>query len=172
MKLESRPGIYRIYNTINGKYYVGSSRNIKRRKAEHFRMLRKGTHHNKHLQNSVLKYGIENFKFVVIEYCEQDEQFEREQVHLDSVIPSFTYNISTIAEGNNNPINMPSMKGENNPFFNKKHTKEARIRMGTKVSIDGIEYFSLTEAGNKLNMSRQMVHKRVNSNNFPDWQYI
>ena len=201
MKLQARPGIYRIYNIINGKFYVGSSKNIKRRKTEHFRMLRKGTHHNKHLQNSVDKYGIENFFFVVMEYCEEDEQFEREQFHLDSVIPAYTYNISTVAEGSNGTRR--NMKGKNNPFWNKKHKQYSRNIMSKlqkgqnnnfygckhsdnsklKMSINTSKtkriivdnkvcYFNANTAAKEIGLHRRTISRRCLNDNFPDWQYI
>ncbi len=63
-------GIYSIYNTINGSYYVGSSVCIKNRLTEHKRQLRLGIHHNNHLQASYNKYGKDVFLFEVIEYCD------------------------------------------------------------------------------------------------------
>lgn len=36
-------GIYKITNQINGKIYIGSSKDLIRRKKEHFRLLKKGT---------------------------------------------------------------------------------------------------------------------------------
>jgi group I intron endonuclease len=58
----SRPGIYRITNLINHKIYIGISKNIKKRAAEHAR--------NKFaLGNAISKYGCSNFLFEPIFYC-------------------------------------------------------------------------------------------------------
>ena len=59
-------GIYKILNTINGKFYIGSSVNLRKRLYEHFRELELGIHTNKHLQNAWIKYGKQGFKFQVI----------------------------------------------------------------------------------------------------------
>lgn len=64
-------GIYKILNTINGKFYIGSSVNLRKRLYEHFRELELGIHTNKHLQNAWIKYGKEGFKFQVIEKVEK-----------------------------------------------------------------------------------------------------
>lgn len=60
-------GIYKIVNKIDGKYYVGSSTNVKHRWGEHKRSLRRNCHSNNHLRNSWNKYGEENFEFILVE---------------------------------------------------------------------------------------------------------
>ena len=43
-------GAYSIYNTVNGKVYIGSSSSsLKGRIRQHLNSLRKGNHHNQHL---------------------------------------------------------------------------------------------------------------------------
>jgi group I intron endonuclease len=59
-------GIYCIENKLNGKLYIGSSRDCERRKGEHFSKLRRGAHINKKLQAAWNKYGEANFEFTVI----------------------------------------------------------------------------------------------------------
>lgn len=49
--------VYRIVSSSTGKYYIGSSVNLKKRIAGHFRSLRKGEHHNINLQKVYNKYG-------------------------------------------------------------------------------------------------------------------
>lgn len=63
-------GIYCIENIIAGKRYIGKSKNIERRFADHKRMLKreiKAAACNPHLWNSVKKYGITNFIFSILE---------------------------------------------------------------------------------------------------------
>jgi group I intron endonuclease len=60
-------GIYKIFNKVNNKYYIGSSNNIKRRWRDHKKMLRGNRHDNIYLQNSWNKYGENNFDFIVID---------------------------------------------------------------------------------------------------------
>lgn len=62
-----QPTIYRIYNVVNKKFYVGSTVNTRERFRSHRRQLRSGGHHCKHLQAAWNKYGEECFKFEVIE---------------------------------------------------------------------------------------------------------
>jgi group I intron endonuclease len=62
-----KSGIYKILNRINGKYYVGSTKNFNKRWNSHKANLNKHTHTNIHLQNSYNKFGKENFEFHIVE---------------------------------------------------------------------------------------------------------
>jgi len=80
---QTKSGIYKIINKVNGKYYVGSSQNIKCRWENHKSNLKKNKHWNKHLQNAYNKYGVENFEYVIIEYVNVIQLLEVEQKYLD-----------------------------------------------------------------------------------------
>lgn len=54
--------IYKITNKENGKFYIGSTIDIAKRKRAHFRQLKKGEHHCFHLQRAYEKYGKESFE--------------------------------------------------------------------------------------------------------------
>lgn len=63
-------GIYKIVNTATGGCYVGQSQRVKKRVAEHFRLLRLNKHSNDHLQNAFNKYGEDKFVWVMEVECE------------------------------------------------------------------------------------------------------
>jgi GIY-YIG catalytic domain len=89
-------GIYKIINEATGKYYVGSSKNIPRRWKKHLAMLNGKYHANKHLQSSWIKYGKEQFKFLVVEKVPETLSLtDVEQKYLDIAKneQSKTYNI-------------------------------------------------------------------------------
>ena len=75
-------GIYCIENTINGKKYIGLSRNIKQRWNEHRSKLRRGKHKNIYLQRAWKNYGEDAFKFYIIETCDSNMLSEREQYYI------------------------------------------------------------------------------------------
>jgi group I intron endonuclease len=62
-----KSGIYKISNKVNGKIYIGSAKEFKRRFSQHHCSLKKGTHHNKHLQAAWNQHGESAFVFEVIE---------------------------------------------------------------------------------------------------------
>lgn len=70
-----KSGIYKITNKKNGRAYVGSSTNLDAREKKHFSLLKKGTHHCRHMQNSFNKNGEEYFLFEIIEFCDDDSDF-------------------------------------------------------------------------------------------------
>lgn len=71
-------GIYKIENLVNNKVYIGQAINIENRWKGHKKELHNNNHANKHLQNAWNKYGEENFKFEVIEECNENELNEKE----------------------------------------------------------------------------------------------
>lgn len=93
-----KSGIYRIINLMNNKCYIGSGVNLKRRKHEHFYHLRYNKHCNTILQNSVNKYGLNNFKFEILATCPKEYLLKLEQWFIDNLKP--TFNIRKNAENN------------------------------------------------------------------------
>lgn len=75
-------GIYCIENLINEKKYIGLTNDINRRKREHFSLLRKNKHENRHLQYAWDLYGEENFVFYTVEECPIDMLSEREKYYI------------------------------------------------------------------------------------------
>ena len=71
--------IYKIENQINGKVYIGKTLDTPaHRWKEHLHDYRREDYKNKPLYKAFMKYGIENFKFSVIEQCSDLEVNERE----------------------------------------------------------------------------------------------
>ena len=79
-KLPTVSGIYGIYCLSNDKMYVGSAMNIHTRYIKHKYYLKTKKHHSLKLQRAYDKYGIENFKMIVLENCDDvnllDKEFE------------------------------------------------------------------------------------------------
>ena len=61
-------GIYKIRNTENGNFYLGSSDNIHRRFSRHKLDLSKNRHDNPHLQNAIKEGRYHKNKVPISEY--------------------------------------------------------------------------------------------------------
>lgn len=79
--------IYKIFNTLNGKSYVGSTINYNRRIKRHFFLLKENRHHSIKLQNSYNKYGKDNFKHEIIEFSSVDDLIINEQKWINILNP-------------------------------------------------------------------------------------
>lgn len=83
--------VYKITNLVNGNYYIGSSKNVILRYRSHLSSLSRGKSSCRILQNAIIKYGILNFRFDIVEYC--DNYVERENYYIINLKPK--YNIIT-----------------------------------------------------------------------------
>lgn len=99
-------GIYMYKNKINSKIYVGQSVDIERRHKEHSR---RGVEASaQQIDQAILKYGLENFDFKVLEECTAEELSNREShwIQLLDCIAPKGYNLGSVK----------SFYGENNPY--------------------------------------------------------
>jgi group I intron endonuclease len=99
-------GVYKITNTVNGKFYIGSSKNIPTRIKQHFYQLKRNLHHSAHLQSAYNKYGKDSFIHEVLLECENF--LEEEQKLLDNLDWSLSYNIGKTVGGGDNYTNNPN----------------------------------------------------------------
>ncbi len=95
--------IYLVTNLVNGKRYVGQTRqpDIERRWQQHYRISK--TNLGPHLYNAYLAHGIDAFKFQIICICFDDDcdKFESEYIARYNTLSPNGYNIK--AGGNSLP---------------------------------------------------------------------
>jgi len=96
-ELNEKCGIYKIFNKNNNKFYIGSSKNIYDRLHLHFFKLKNQRHGNKHLQSSYNKYNKESFDYEILEFCNKEEQFIREQYYISLLKPEYNKSLNVIA---------------------------------------------------------------------------
>lgn len=104
MEIEFNSAIYKITNVANNKCYIGSAVDVYTRLAVHKSGLKYNKQPNEHLQSAYNKYGLENFRFEVLEYVSDKHQLlKREQIwinYFESYDPKFGYNKRKIPNSN------------------------------------------------------------------------
>jgi hypothetical protein len=153
-------GVYTITSKLNGKIYVGSTANtysrfgtdcgFQARWTSHVSDLRLNKHHNKHLQNHVNKYSINDLKFEILdfyppEYC---ASFELYWVNvLDAVNTGFNL--------------IYPLKHH----YGKSHPKYRHIDTESLISGYCNDLKSIGQLANEFHISDYTVLRRLRSNN-------
>lgn len=126
-------GIYKIVNTKNGKMYIGSSKNIKRRWGIHKSSLKNNRHHSVHLQRAWNKYGKESFVYEVIKEmsnASETELFNEETNYITTLKPD--YNVGCVG-GGDNLTNHPNRELIIKKITQSIHAKNARMTEQDKL---------------------------------------
>ena len=90
--------IYKIYNDINNKIYIGKTNYLlEKRFQEHIRDSRKNQE-NRPLYNAMNKYGVEHFKIEQIEECNVQIADEREKYWIE-FLQTFKYGYNATLGG-------------------------------------------------------------------------
>ena len=259
-------GVYKISNTLSGRYYIGYSTNINKRFTVHRSKLKQNCHDNIFLQRAYNLDGEDKFIYEIIHFCDTEEEAKEIELQYltDLTIRNIIYNLNfnnsggdllthhpdkekirekilnsfkeTISKmtpeersqkygkfGDKNgmygkthteevkQLNSKMMTGntyckgkkaseetrqkmsenaklkigEKNGFFGKHHSEETiqkikekskgRLPPNTKkITINGVSYISITEAGRQLNISQPTILWRLNSKNpkFDSYKYF
>lgn len=137
-------GVYKITCITNGKIYIGSSLDIKKRWSGHQYDLRKNKHPNPHLQGAWNKYGEASFIFEVVELVMPWSRIDREQYWLDKLKPydrTIGFNIGVKANS-----------GTSGRKLSPEHiAKSAAAHRGRKQPREAVEKTAAKNRGRKHN---------------------
>ena len=81
-------GIYKVTNLTTNEFYIGSSKNIESRWAYHKAKFKSNEETFNKLYLDFKKYGLESFKFEIIERCSTNIK-EKEQEYIDKLKPHY-----------------------------------------------------------------------------------
>lgn len=99
-------GVYKITNLVNGKVYIGSSRNIKKRITDHFKPSKISSRIKYPLYQDISKYGRKNFRIEILEECRIENLEELETKYIQQYFGENCYNVSETSH------NMKSEEGK------------------------------------------------------------
>ena len=151
---KGKTGVYCLVNLINGHIYIGSSVNLAVRMSNYLNTtyLKNRKNNNMPIIQALLKYGQENFAILIVEYVDIENLSVRETFYITHFLPY--YNVlkqgysslgykhteatkKLLSELAQNKVHSEKTKsliskalvGENNPFYNKSHSMDAKLRM-------------------------------------------
>ena len=105
-------GIYKITNTVTGDFYIGSSKDVKKRWANHKCQSRWKQYKNNPMYLDMRKYGTDKFVFEVIAVVEPEELKDAEQKFIETLKPTY------------NNINANGLNAERRKEYQKEYKKE------------------------------------------------
>lgn len=123
-------GIYKIVNKLNRKVYIGQSVDIRRRWLAHNNWKNRTA---SAIGRAIIKYGVENFDYIIIEECDRDMLNEREKYWIlkTNTIAPIGYNLSS--------------GGDSNYYCSEESKRKMSLaQTGKKRSIAAIEKFKKT----------------------------
>lgn len=151
---KDKSGIYCLINKNNGHSYVGSSINLASRMRNYLNtaFLKSKQNINMPIVKALLKYNPSNFKLLILEYVDLKTLTLRETYYITYVLPY--YNVlkqgysslgyihtketkALLSQLAKNRVHTDETKaliaraltGENNPFYNKSHSMENKVRI-------------------------------------------
>ena len=86
---EKISAVYKITNTVTGDFYIGSSKNVKCRWANHKCPSKWRRCSNNPLYKDMQKYGVDKFVFEILEEVEIEHLKETEQQFIEKLKPTY-----------------------------------------------------------------------------------
>nr|QNR58513.1 hypothetical protein [Diaporthe longicolla] len=87
--IKGKSGIYMWTNKLNGKKYVGSSVDLRRRLLEYYNVNRMLNEKSMPINVALLKYGYTNFSLTILEICDKDSLMSREKHFFEVYSPEY-----------------------------------------------------------------------------------
>jgi group I intron endonuclease len=168
MAQDGKCGIYGFRNSLNKKWYIGQSVNIKERIRSHKAALNAGYHNNEHLLRAWKKYGEISFEILILEECNQDMLDIRETAWISyykSTIREFGYNLLSgggglkrHSEESKNKLSLKTKGRKGKPISEETKKKLSLINKGRKHSEETKR--KISEASrNQSKESREKINK-------------
>lgn len=111
--------IYKATNITNDKAYIGQTiLSLSERKGRHIADIPRL---NTYFSRALKKHGPENFKWEIVSKCYSAEELNNVEIEM-------IRECNTFKNGYNMTIGGNCLHGEDNPFYNRRHTEESKRR--------------------------------------------
>ena len=166
--------VYQIRNLANGRFYIGSTNDVKHRMGQHFS---RNKLHTKLFADDIAKYGRNGFEVVILEECGLKELREREAYYIELLKPEYNRvfkgytvakevrnKISAALSGRKVPREVVEKQRQGIIKHWKTHKRKPTSGNSKKVFCDGTEYSSITELANAIKGSVNGVARAIKRN--------
>lgn len=158
--INRKSGVYILINSINGKYYIGSSVTLGDRLADYTQPAYQADKASTPIVRALVKYGLPAFVVGVLEFCDKHDVRDREQYFIDTYKPQ--YNVLTLVSSSlglnhteevkdilrklrTGTVQSPEVRskislastGENNGFFGRQHSDETKAKQRAATLAKG-----------------------------------
>nr|YP_010218719.1 hypothetical protein LK370_mgp104 [Morchella brunnea]UBU98556.1 hypothetical protein [Morchella brunnea] len=194
---QDKIGIYYLVNLINGHSYIGSSINLAGRMRNYLNntFLKNKKIINMPIVKALLKYGQDNFAVLIVEYVDVKKLTTRETYYITQLLPyynvlkqgyssiGYKYTEATkqmLSELAKNRTHSDQTKalisralvGENNPFYNKTHSVDSKLRKIEANSAYSVYVYNSYRELLIIFPSIKTLAKLINSNHSNIVNYI
>jgi len=131
----NKSGIYKIVNKLNGKFYIGSASCFRTRYNAHSSRLSRNIHHSIYLMNAYIKDGCDNFEFIILELCDKNSLYIKEQYYIDLLKPIYNMQLKAgVWRGNGKRVKGGFIKGYK-PSLETLQKKKEKVKLRRESGI-------------------------------------
>ena len=153
-----RPGIYVLINIENGKSYIGSSVSLYDRLLDYFQPAYIANQPNRHINRAIVKYGIESFLVVIIEFTNHEDLHKSEQAWIDGFKPE--YNVLTyVSSLGGYKLTQEQKDKISKAITGKKQSAEQRAALSARVTGTGNPLWGRKHSEASKELMRLHAHK-------------
>ena len=137
--MEQISGVYKILNTVTGDFYIGSSRNVMRRWAEHKSPSRWKRCPDNRLYQDFQKYGLDKFKFQILISIMPECRKQVEQDCIELMKPTYNnYNAKGWDIGRQKESQKKYWESEKGRKCQKKYANKLCSYNGETLTLDAL----------------------------------
>ena len=163
--------VYQITNLAKGRFYIGSTNDVKHRMGQHFS---KNRLHTKLFAEDIEKYGRAGFEVKILEECSLEDLREKEAYYIEKLKPQYNRvfkgytvtddvrnKISKTLTGRKAPREVVEKQRQGIIRYWKTHKRKPTYGNSKKVFCDGTEYPSMKDMAQAINGTSAAIAKAI-----------
>ena len=148
--VKGKSGIYMWTNKLNGKSYVGSSVDLRRRLLEYYNVNRILNEQSMPINVALLKYGYTNFTLTILEICDKDSLMSREKHFFEVYSPEY------------NLLKTPGSPSRGSGWTHSEATLE-RMRIAASKTFKSPEFLTKLSKGQSSGIEVEVTDLKTNT---------